>query len=124
MEKIGRSERAGQPRDQDRPLIFFLYAVQGRDSITAVMPDIRYHFADLHPEAYARLAEACDVRVTLNGLAIGVGDPSIGMRDICFTADEAFAAAFDGGMLDARLEYSQLGRDDAINLEAIHFTSR
>jgi hypothetical protein len=111
-------------RDQERPGIFFLFRVRRRDSITAVMPDIRYPFAELHPETYARLAEACDVRVTLNGQAVGLGDPSIGMREICFPADEAFAAAYGGGMLDARLECSQLGRDDAINLEAIHFTSR
>ena len=111
-------------RDHERPVIFFLFRVRRRDSITAVMPDIRYPFAELHPETYARLAEACDVRVTLNGQAVGLGDPSIGMREICFPADEAFAAAYSGGMLDARLECSQLGRDDAINLEAIHFTTR
>ena len=88
------------------------------------MPEVRYPFAKLHPEAYARLAEAFKVRITRDGVAVATGEPSIGMRDICFTADEAFAAAHDGGMLDSQLEYSPLGRDDAIILDAIHFTTR
>ena len=88
------------------------------------MAEVRYPFAKLHPEAYARLAEAFKVRITLDGEVVASGEPSIGMREICFTADDGFATAHDGGMLDSRLEYSQLGRDDAIVLDAIHFTTR